>query len=109
MFSSLARGKAHFTVAKNPSRPFVVSAGGGDVQAVGTVFNIRLRSEAIEVFVTEGKVQVDSERGDRKAERGPEAPGPPAARVFPDFKPRCPALGKQTPGAHRRGKTGRPL
>ncbi len=55
----LVRGEARFEVAKNPSRPFVVQAGGIDVRAVGTVFNVRLRAEAVDVLVTEGKVRVN--------------------------------------------------
>jgi transmembrane sensor len=55
----LVRGEAHFVVAKNPQRPFVVTAGKVDVRAVGTAFNVRRRSEAVEVLVTEGKVRVD--------------------------------------------------
>ncbi len=60
----LIRGEAHFTVAKNPDRPFIVSAGQVAVRAVGTAFNVRLRTAAVEVLVTEGKVQVnDSVQG----------------------------------------------
>jgi transmembrane sensor len=60
----LVRGEAHFTVAKNPARPFIVSAGQVAVRAVGTAFNVRMRSSAVEVLVTEGKVQVnDSVQG----------------------------------------------
>jgi transmembrane sensor len=54
----LRRGEALFTVAKNPSRPFVVRARGVDVRAVGTAFNVRLDTTSIEVLVTEGKVEV---------------------------------------------------
>jgi transmembrane sensor len=56
---NLVRGEAHFTVAHNPARPFIVSAGAVAVRAVGTAFNVRLRSTAVEVLVTEGKVQVN--------------------------------------------------
>ena len=60
----LMRGEAHFSVAKNPDRPFIVSAGQVAVRAVGTAFNVRWRSAAVEVLVTEGKVQVnDSVQG----------------------------------------------
>lgn len=52
-------GEAHFTVAKNPARPFVVEAGGVEVHAVGTAFNVRLDDAAVEVLVTEGKVRVE--------------------------------------------------
>ena len=54
----LTRGEASFTVAKNPARPFIVSASGVEVRAVGTVFNVRLNDQAVEVLVTEGKVRV---------------------------------------------------
>ncbi|MBI2513952.1 MAG: FecR domain-containing protein [Opitutae bacterium] len=54
----LLRGEANFTVAKNPARPFIVNAGGVDVRAVGTVFNVRLGHAEVEVVVTEGKVGV---------------------------------------------------
>ena len=55
----LERGEAHFTVAKDASRPFIVEAGGVAVRAVGTAFNVRLDPSRVEVLVTEGKVQVD--------------------------------------------------
>ncbi len=55
---TLAGGEAHFSVAKDPSRPFVVSAGSVSVRAVGTAFNVRLSAAAVEVLVTEGRVQV---------------------------------------------------
>lgn len=55
----LLRGEAHFTVAKNPARPFVVDAGNVAVRAVGTAFGVRRESATVEVLVTEGKVQVE--------------------------------------------------
>jgi transmembrane sensor len=55
----LVRGEANFTVAKNAVRPFVVNAGGVDVRAVGTVFNVRLAGEAVEVVVSEGRVKLE--------------------------------------------------
>lgn len=55
----LVSGEAHFIVAKNPERPFYVSAGTVTVRAVGTAFNVRLAAAAVEVLVTEGKVQVE--------------------------------------------------
>ncbi|MEY2880469.1 MAG: hypothetical protein RLZZ15_2849 [Verrucomicrobiota bacterium] len=54
----LARGEAHFAVTKNPARPFVVHAGGVEVRAVGTAFNVNLQVAAVDVLVTEGKVSV---------------------------------------------------
>src|SRR6188768_3559729 len=55
----LVRGEVFFTVAKNPRRPFVVHAGQVAVRAVGTAFDVRMRPQAIEVLVSEGKVQVN--------------------------------------------------
>ncbi len=57
--ATLIRGEALFTVAKNPTRPFIVHAGGVDVRAVGTAFSVRLDAVAVEVLVTEGKVGVE--------------------------------------------------
>lgn len=56
---TLLRGEAHFAVAKDPSRPFIVEATGVSVQAVGTAFSVQLGSSAVEVLVTEGQVTVD--------------------------------------------------
>ena len=64
----LEKGEAHFTVAKNPARPFIVSAAGVDVRAVGTAFNVRLGRQAVEVLVTEGKVQVEQGAGEAGAQ-----------------------------------------
>jgi transmembrane sensor len=55
----LVRGEGHFSVAKNPRRPFIVHAGGLDVRAVGTAFNVRLAGRDVEVLVTEGRVHLD--------------------------------------------------
>lgn len=57
----LERGEAHFTVAKNSSRPFVVKAGEVTVRAVGTDFNVRLATADVEVVVAEGRVSVGHE------------------------------------------------
>ncbi|MGH7946278.1 MAG: FecR family protein [Opitutaceae bacterium] len=55
----LSRGEAHFQVAKDSARPFVVRAGMVAVRAVGTGFNVRLEQAGVEVLVTEGRVQVE--------------------------------------------------
>ena len=54
----LVHGEANFTVAKNPARPFVVEASGVAVQAVGTVFNVRMEPGLVDVLVSEGTVKV---------------------------------------------------
>ncbi len=73
----LAAGEAHFTVTKNPARPFIVAAQGMDVRAVGTAFNVRLDAAVVEVLVTEGRVQVDDVRP------GPAVSAEPKAAVVP--------------------------
>jgi transmembrane sensor len=65
---ALLRGEAHFTVAHDTAWPFIVSAHGVAVQAVGTAFNVRLAATAVEVLVTEGKVAV-SDVGPARSER----------------------------------------
>ena len=57
----LARGEAHFTVAPNAARPFLVAAGSVSVRAVGTAFNVRLSEKQVDVLVTEGRVEVSRE------------------------------------------------
>lgn len=56
---TLESGEAHFAVAKNPARPFVVVAGGLEVRAVGTAFAVELGSRQIAVLVTEGQVNIE--------------------------------------------------
>ncbi len=53
---TLVRGEAHFSVAPDAARPFLVAAGAVSVRAVGTAFNVRLAAESVEVLVTEGRV-----------------------------------------------------
>ncbi len=60
---TLSAGEAHFDVAKDPDRPFIVTAGGVSVRAVGTAFNVRHAAESIDVLVVEGKVEVGRDTG----------------------------------------------
>lgn len=55
----LVRGEAHFAVAKDTARPFVVTAGAVSVKAVGTEFAVRMASAEVDVLVTEGRVAVE--------------------------------------------------
>jgi transmembrane sensor len=54
-------GEAYFLVAKDPSRPFRVDAGGMRVTAVGTAFNVRRNNDLVVIAVSEGKVQLDND------------------------------------------------
>ena len=59
----LHQGEVHFSVAKNPDRPFEVYAGTGRVRAIGTAFSVTLndRSDEVNVLVTEGVVEIAPE------------------------------------------------
>ncbi len=55
----LLGGEAHFAVAKHEGRVFSVRVGLNEFRAVGTAFNIRVRSgRGVALTVTEGRVQV---------------------------------------------------
>jgi transmembrane sensor len=55
---TLRGGGAHFQVAHDAARPFVVEVRGVQFQAVGTAFFVEVDSSSIEMLVTEGKVAV---------------------------------------------------
>jgi transmembrane sensor len=54
----LESGEAVFRVAKDPARPFVVSAAQASVRAVGTVFSVARNGDSVVVTVSEGRVAV---------------------------------------------------
>ena len=55
---ALTSGVAFFSVAKNPSRPFIVRVGDKEVRVVGTKFEIRRDPASMQVSVVEGTVEV---------------------------------------------------
>lgn len=57
-------GEAYFEIAKNPSMPFKVVAGGGEIQVLGTHFNVNAYSDESTVKTTllEGAVAVQKEK-----------------------------------------------
>lgn len=58
----LVRGEAHFVVAQDPGRPFVVSVDRVEIRALGTAFKVHYTPEAVEVLITEGRVRVSIDR-----------------------------------------------
>ena len=54
----LHSGEAFFQVAPDRSRPFIVTAGGGETRALGTAFNVRHVGQDTVVTVTEHAVAV---------------------------------------------------
>lgn len=74
-------GKAWFSVAADPVRPFMVEAAGGKVTALGTAFAISLDEGEARVTVTEHRVLVSSGGREVVLEEGQEtayAPDSPA-------------------------------
>lgn len=63
----LYQGQALFQVAKDASRPFIVEADGGETRAVGTEFDIDIRSRQVVVTVTEGIVAISSGISEQRA------------------------------------------
>lgn len=59
----LLRGEAYFEVAKDPARPFLVEAGAGQAEALGTAFNVNLAGSEAEVTVAESRVAVSGDAG----------------------------------------------
>jgi transmembrane sensor len=58
----LVRGEGRFQVSPDAQRPFIVTAAGAAVRAVGTAFSVRLRDSAqVDVLVSEGKVAIAAE------------------------------------------------
>lgn len=54
----LHHGQALFEVAKDPGRPFVVTADGTEARALGTIFAVQRTETCADVIVTEGAVEV---------------------------------------------------
>jgi transmembrane sensor len=59
----ILKGRAHFAVAKDPMRPFVVSAAARQVVAVGTAFDVTRDATTTTVLLIEGHVLVREQRG----------------------------------------------
>lgn len=74
----VAGGEVAFEVAKDAARPFVVRVGGSEVEALGTVFAVRLLpSEPLAVTLVEGRVAVRA-----SARAGADAVAPPQPLVM---------------------------
>ena len=77
----LERGEGRFEVAPDSARPFVVTAAGANVRALGTAFTVRLRAPAqVDVLVSEGRVAIASEQ----VRRAPPLYANEAAVVLPN-------------------------
>ncbi|ULA66000.1 MAG: Protein FecR, ferric citrate sensor [Nitrospira sp.] len=57
---TLLKGEAAFSVTPAPEKPFIVTAGPGTVQVVGTKFSIRKHADRVTVTVAEGTVTIQT-------------------------------------------------
>jgi len=73
----IVRGEVFFTVAKDASRPFIVTVDTVAVRAVGTAFNIHRSEHDVEVLVAEGQIQLSptAQVGSLREPLRPEAGG----------------------------------
>lgn len=77
----LLSGEALFEVRKDAARPFVVTAGGVEVRAVGTAFSVRHAEGQVGVLVTEGRVAVERAAAPDPVHSAPGSRPPPIAFV----------------------------
>ncbi|MFN2396522.1 MAG: FecR family protein [Bacteroidales bacterium] len=60
----LLTGEAFFDVQSNPQKPFFIETSVGEIEVLGTSFNVKtLENNGLEVFVEIGKVQVNVKGG----------------------------------------------
>ena len=60
---ALLRGRAWFSVAAAPGRPFLVEANGGVVEDISTAFAVSTDGDAVEAVVEQGRVRVAASEG----------------------------------------------
>lgn len=82
----LDKGQAFFKVAKDGRHPFVVTAAGRTVTALGTAFDVRIDDGELKVVLVEGKVRVQAAKQPQRAQPAdwaeapaPASPSPPMA------------------------------
>jgi len=79
----LERGQAYFKVAKDKTHPFVVTAAGRTVTALGTAFDVRVGAGRFEVTLVEGKVRVEAPIPAARAGQGAPAVNFQATEMTP--------------------------
>jgi transmembrane sensor len=67
---AVIRGRVHFDVAKDNSRPFAVRFGDRQVVAVGTAFDVARYGDRASVVMTSGKVLLETAGARRLITRG---------------------------------------
>ncbi len=60
-------GEAFFDIAKNPSKPFIISVEKAEIKVLGTSFNVNASTDKVEVLVETGKVKLSLAKKPNKA------------------------------------------
>ena len=63
---TLHQGEGYFKVAADSSRPFVVKTDAGQVQALGTAFDVKQQQQEVSVTVFEHAVKITTTSGEQK-------------------------------------------
>ncbi|MBU7580874.1 MAG: FecR domain-containing protein [Porphyrobacter sp.] len=71
--AQLETGQALFTIRHDEANPFVLTAGGERLVDAGTIFDVRLAGETLDVAVSEGAVIVAPERQAIRLDAGTRA------------------------------------
>lgn len=93
----LERGQALFTIRHNDADPFVLTAGGTRLVDAGTVFDVRLSGDALDLAVSEGAVIVDPKAEAIRVDAGERA-------VRTGNRTRVSAVDPASVGEWRRGR-----
>lgn len=70
---ALLKGEAHFEVAHDTARPFIVSVNRLQIRAVGTAFLVSRAEARVDVLVTEGRVALSKSAAGQLPVETPEA------------------------------------
>lgn len=96
----LKKGRAYFQVAKDPGRPFIVEAGGRQVVATGTAFDVEVTGEGMRVTLVEGQVVVR----DKAEQSAPLVPGEQLVATAVQRKPSVKKADVNTTTSWRQGR-----
>ncbi len=67
------QGEAFFDIAKDAEHPFIITTGLGEVEVLGTAFNVDASGTATVVSVERGKVELRNENGEVQLTKGQSA------------------------------------
>lgn len=83
----LDKGQAFFKVAHDRAHPFVVTAAGRTVTALGTAFDVRVDGGALKVVLVEGKIRVEPVAPDSSRARNARVTEPLRTPVATEMGP----------------------